>query len=225
MTDKILGEHIAHKLRRDILRGRFPPGTVIKERDSAAELGVSRTPMREAIRMLANEGLVELRPARSPIVRELDVKEVSDQVEVLIALEKLSAELACHHASDQEIEDLAGIVRHMDAEFYNVDPLDMFEIDMSFHTAIAQASHNNALAETHRSYLQRLWHARHIAAVQRRNRERVISEHSQIIAALRQRDPKAARKAIDNHLWHLAQDIRDQINKPTESAHETHADT
>ncbi|SPH17234.1 HTH-type transcriptional repressor RspR [Defluviimonas aquaemixtae] len=208
MAEPILAEQIANHLRRDILRGKLPPGTSIKERDNASELGVSRTPMREAIRILAKEGLVRLRPSRSPIVAQPDFKDVSDQAEVLIALEKLSAELACRDATEADIERIGGIVDYMAEHFAESDPLDMFEIDMSFHTAIAEASHNHALAETHRTFLQRLWRARYLAASQRRNRERVVSEHTRILDALKARNPDAARAAIDNHLWRLAEDIR-----------------
>lgn len=208
MTEDTLPEHLANRLRRAILRGRLPPGAAIKERDTAAELGVSRTPMREAIRILAKEGLVILRPSRSPIVAQPTFKEVSDQVEVLLALEKLSAELACRAASDSEIARIAEIADTMAADFDDTDRLDMFEIDMSFHTAIARASHNDALAETHCAFLARLWRARYLAAVQRRNRERVISHHGAIVKALQLRDPEATRAAIQAHLGHLAQDIR-----------------
>ncbi|MDQ2088874.1 GntR family transcriptional regulator [Marimonas arenosa] len=217
MAEPILAEQIAKQLRRDILRGRLAPGASIKERDNAAELGVSRTPMREAIRSLAKEGLVILRPSRSPIVARPSFKQVSDQAEVLIALEKLSAELACKHATEKDVAKIEGIVDHMAAHFDTTDPLDMFEIDMSFHTAIAAASHNKALAETHCSYLQRLWRARYLAASQRRNRERVVNEHMRIVEALKARDISASRAAIDNHLWHLAEDIRGVIEAEAEA--------
>ncbi len=215
MSESTLAEQIAVQLRRSILRGDIKPGQSVKERDNAAEMGVSRTPMREAIRILAKEGLIVLRPSRSPIVAELDFKSVSDQAEVLIALENLSAELACKNATAEDIAQIDGIVAYMAEHFYDTDPLDMFEIDMSFHTALAEASHNRALAETHRSYLQRLWHARYLAASQRRNRERVVTEHSKILEAIRSRDPAAARASVDNHLWHLAEDIRAQIERQT----------
>lgn len=208
MTETVLAEQIATRLRRDILRGTLPPGAPIKERDNASDLGVSRTPMREAIRILAKEGLVELRPSRSPIVARPDVKDLADQTLVLIALEKLSAELACAAATAADLDRIAGILATMADRFAETDPLDMFEIDMSFHTAIAEASHNRALAETHRAFLQRLWHARFLAARQKRARDRVLQEHGRILDALRARDPVAARMAIERHLGHLADDIR-----------------
>jgi len=207
MTEHNLAQQIAKTLRRKILQGKLPPGSSIKERDNAAEIGVSRTPLREAIRILATEGLVELRPARSPIVSVLTIKQISDDVEVLLAVEKLSGELACERASDDEISNIERIVADMSARFDSDDPLDMFETDMSFHSAIAAAAHNLALADVHRQYLARLWRARYLAAVQRRNRERVIDHHTQIVKALRARDAKAIRNAIDVHLHKLRDDI------------------
>lgn len=216
MTEPILAEQIAAQLRRDILRGKLAPGASVKERDNAAELGVSRTPMREAIRILATEGLVRLRPSRSPIVAQLDFKEVKDQTQVLVALEKLSAELACVHATKTDINAIAKILARMEKHFDTMDPLDMFEIDMSFHAAIARASHNDALAETHQSFMQRLWRARYLSAVQRRNRDRVVTQHGQIVDALRNRDAKAAVAAIDTHLRNMAEDIRAVIEAENE---------
>src|SRR6056297_877527 len=213
MSKETLAEQIANRLRRNILRGKLLPGMAVKERDIAADMGVSRTPIREAIRILSKEGLVELRPSRSPIVAVSDFSEVADQTEVLIALEKLSAELACKNASEAEIENLAAITQYMSDHFNTTDALDMFEIDMSFHSAIAAASGNKALAETHGTFLRRLWRARYMAARQRRNRERVLNQHTRILDALRARNSDEAREAIGNHLWHLAEDIRSVIEQ------------
>lgn len=220
MSKESLAEQIANRLRRDILRGNLLPGMSVKERDIAADIGVSRTPIREAIRILSKEGLVELRPSRSPIVAVSDISEVSDQAEVLIALEKLSAELACKKATDAEIENLSNINAYMSENFDRTDPLDMFEIDMSFHMAIAAASGNKALATTHGTFLRRLWRARYLSAIQKRNRDRVVTHHTAILNALRARDSVAARNAIDNHLQYLAEDIRSVIEQETATVSE-----
>ena len=207
MTDQTLPAQIANQLRRDILRGVLRPGMSIKERDNADKMGVSRTPLREAIRILATEGLVELRPARSPIVAIPSIKQITDEVEVLLAVEKLSGELACARATQEEIDALAAILQVMSDTFDTVDAVEMFEIDMSFHTALARAAHNDALADIHGTYLARLWRSRFLAAIQRRNRERVVDHHGQIVAALRARDATAIRAAIGTHLDRLADDI------------------
>ncbi|HUG60252.1 MAG TPA: GntR family transcriptional regulator [Methylomirabilota bacterium] len=215
-TDHTLAEDIADSLRRDILRGKLLPGTPLKERDRAAELGVSRTPMREAIRILAKERLVELRPSRSPLVAAPTMKEIADQVQVMLTLEKLSAELACANASDADIEAIRAINDRMAAIYDTADNLDLFEIDMSFHTAVARASHNEPLAETHRAFLARLWRARYLAASQRRNLERVMRHHNAILDALAARDVEAVRAAIDAHLGQLTDDIRAAVDGETE---------
>ncbi|HBM59381.1 GntR family transcriptional regulator [Salipiger marinus] len=217
MTELSLAEQIAARLRRDILRGKLPPDTAIKERDNAAELGVSRTPMREAIRILSQEGLVLLRPARSPIVARHTVKEVHDQVVVLLTLEKLSAHLACVAASDSELDGLTQLNGRIGEAYDHVDALDLFEMDMAFHRMIAEISHNEALAETHRAYLARLWRARFLSAKMRRNRERVVTHHSAITTALRSRDPEAVDVALDMHLGNLAEDISAAIAAENEA--------
>ena len=190
MQEPILAEQIAKELRRDILRGNLAPGDSLKERDKAAEMGVSRTPMREAIRILAQEGLVQLRPARSPIVARPDVKEVTDDVEVLLAIEKLSGELACRRATDDDIAGIAEIVQQMVDNFDTLDALELFEIDMSFH----------------------------LSAVQRRNRASVIEHHTAILRALQARDSEAIRLAIGTHLDRLTDDIGNVIRREQEEA-------
>tara|TARA_R100000935_G_scaffold2705_1_gene7301 strand:- start:460 stop:1146 length:687 start_codon:yes stop_codon:yes gene_type:complete len=221
MADQTLPAQIADQLRRDILRGILRPGMSIKERDNADKLGVSRTPLREAVRILATEGLVELRPARSPIVSIPSVKQVADDVEVLLAIEKMSAELACARATEAEIDALAAIVDVMANKFDTVDAVEMFEIDMSFHAGLARAAHNPSLADIHSTFLSRLWRSRFLSAIQRRNRERVVDHHSQIVAALRARDTDAIRTALGAHLDRLAPDIINVITQEIEQASAT----
>lgn len=207
MADKTLPEQIADTVRRDILRGVYLPGHPIKERDTSAALGVSRTPLREAVRILAREGLVILRPARSPLVADPSLKEVTDAIAVLRTLEVLSGELACAEATDQEIAGIRTIHQRIGDSFETLDPLDLFEIDMSFHIAIAQASHNPALAETHGDYLARLWRIRFLSARMRRSRERIMRQHGAIVDALETRDASRARDAIDAHLLDLLANV------------------
>lgn len=208
MSDQTLPEQIAQTLRRDILRGKLSPGDSIKERDNAAEMGVSRTPMREAIRILAKEGLVILRPSRSPIVANPSLQEITDAIEVLTCLELTAAELACRRASDAEIRAIQEIQQHMEAVYDTVDPIDVFEIDMGFHVAIVRASHNPAMAEAHNAYLSRMWRARYLSAVRKRSRDRVLAQHRAIVAALLARNAADLTEHLESHLEHLAINVR-----------------
>lgn len=213
MADKTLPETIAHQMRRNILRGQLAPGDSIKERDNAAELGVSRTPMREAIRILAKEGLVILRPSRSPIVANPSLQEICDNIEVLATLELKSAELACERATDEEIGGIRDIQEYMEKVYDDLDTVDVFEIDMKFHVAIALASHNPSMAETHNAYLSRLWRARFLSAARKRSRDRVLNQHRAIVEGLVARDAERVAREIGNHLEHLSINVRHRFEE------------
>lgn len=223
MVDGTLPEQIANRLRRDILRGQLPPGAPVKERDHAAELGVSRTPMREAIRILAKEGLVQLRPARSPIVAKPSFEEVAHNIEVMAALEVLSVRLACQRASDAEIDGIAEVADRMERDYDALDRVELFELDMRFHRAIARAAGNPVLAETHGALLARLWRVRYLSASRKRSRNRVLRQHADIVTALRARDAVAAQSCVQAHLDHLLINVVDVFDAD-ETVNETVVD-
>ena len=130
-------------------------------------------------------------------------------------MEKLAGQLARKNATEADIDHIVEIVEHMAKNFDESDPLDMFEFDMSFHTAIAAASGNKALAETHGTFQRQLWRVRYLAASQRSRRERVVGKYTRILEALCARDKITVRDAIINHLWHLAEDIKEVIEQET----------
>lgn len=215
-ADDPLANTIAYELRREILRGTLPPGATIKERDNAERQGVSRTPMREAIRILAKEGLVQLRPLRSPVVADPSLKEIIDQVQVLHALEMLSGELACEHATAGDLAQITALKERLDQIYSDADALDVFEVDMQFHAAIVAATHNAALAETHGAYMARLWRARYLSSRRKRARERVLRQHSAILAALIARDTAAIKTEIGAHLADMVLNIQDHFREMQE---------
>jgi DNA-binding GntR family transcriptional regulator len=208
-----LSEQIAAQLRRDILNGKYPPGAPIKERDNAVEMGVSRTPMREAIRILANEGLVQLRPSRSPIVAEPSFKQIADNIEVLTTLELRAADLACQNASTEQIDDIIAAEDRFERGQDRLEPVDLFELDMQFHAAIVRASNNTVLVEIHRTILARMWRARFLSSRRKRSRDRVLLEHGRIIKELKTRDARLVRKHLQAHLDHLLDNVRDYFEQ------------
>ena len=124
---KNLAEQAAEELRKLILLEKLKPGAAIPEREYAEALGVSRTPLREALRLLAGEGLVEIVPGRVPRVSEPTLEEVKHLLEVQGALEALAGELACSEASDAEIDSIAKLERSMHDLPEGSDPLIFFE--------------------------------------------------------------------------------------------------
>lgn len=212
MNTKTLPERIADQLRRDILRGNLEPGAPIKERDRAAAMQVSRTPMREAVRILANEGLVILRPSRSPIVANPTLEEITHAIEVLMGLETFAAELACERASDAEIAEIRDINARMIALQDKIDSVDLFDIDMTFHKCIVRAAHNPALTEAHKTVLERMWRVRYLSASQRKRRRSTLEQHEGIIAGLEARDAHKTSAFVRAHLVSLVDNVRHKFN-------------
>ena len=195
-----LSEDAASTLREMILLEKLPPGTSLPERDLAEALGVSRTPMREAIRLLANEGLVSYTPSRRPYVADPSLDEINDCLRVQGSLEALAGEWACALASDEEIARIAAI-NHSIADASDAEgKLQAFRRDMQFHVAIVAASKNQALAATHKTYNARLWRVRFLSSQRRQGREETRREHLEIVEALTARDPQATAKALKRHL-------------------------
>jgi DNA-binding GntR family transcriptional regulator len=206
-TDKTFPAGIAARLRREILTGELPPGSPLKERDNAQRLGVSRTPLREAVRILGQEGLVTLRPLRSPVIADPSLEEVLDEIAVLRQLEIFSGGLACQKATPEEIEAIALLAADVAANHATGDEVDVFDQDMRMHSAIADAAHNAALSRTYREYLARLWRVRFVSARERTDAPRVLADHEEMIAALRVRDSARMTAALASHLDGMVRNV------------------
>lgn len=198
---------IADRLRREILTGAIAPGSPIKERDHAERLGISRTPLREAVRILAKEGLVTLRPLRSPLVTDLTRAEAMDEVAVLRLLELAGGELACANATDAEIAAIAALARAVEDNHATGDKVEVFDIDMRMHRAIVAAGHNAALSRSYGEYLARLWRIRFLSARRRSDAAQVLAAHRGMVDALAARDWPAMRAHMESHLDGLVRNL------------------
>ncbi|MEM6942594.1 MAG: GntR family transcriptional regulator [Pseudomonadota bacterium] len=195
-----LAAEAADSLRELIILGKLAPGLPVRERDLAEAFGISRTPLKEALRILEGEGLVVYSPTRRPFVANPSLGEINDWLRVQGALEALAGELACEKASDAELVEIerlnAAIREARDAN----GQLEAFRADMRFHVAIVAASGNAALAETHATYNARLWRLRFLSSQRVAGRDTTRQEHLDIVDALKTRDAAAARRALEQHL-------------------------
>ena len=197
---KSLAEQSADKLRELILLEKLPPGLALNERDLSGLLGISRTPVRDAIRLLEVEGLVDYSETRRPRVADPSMETLSHWLLIQGALEGLAGEQACLYASDEELTHIASLQNQM-IELAECDKgMRRFELDMAFHRAIVAASHNPPLVETHNQYNSRLWRARFVSSQRRANRKQQMRKHQAIIDALLARDGAAASDALVAHL-------------------------
>ncbi|WP_299625135.1 GntR family transcriptional regulator [Pelagibius sp.] len=195
-----LAEEAADSLREMILLEKLPPGMALPERDLSEILGISRTPLREAIRLLEIEGLVEYSATRRPRVADPSLEELTHCLMVQGALEGLAGRQACLHASDADLAEIAALNREMTEIPEEADPLHAFRLDMAFHCAIVKAAGNPPLIETHRQYNARLWRARFVSSKWRLGREKKRSNHREIVDALLARDQAGAEAALRGHL-------------------------
>lgn len=197
---KTLAEEAADTLRELILLEKLPPGKPVPERELAAALGISRTPMREALRLLEVEGLIEYSATRRPRVADPTLTELAQYLSVLGVLEGLAGEQACENATDGEIAAIGALCRKMEQTSNGDDPLEFFRTDMAFHRSIVEASRNPPLIETHRQYNARLWRARFISSRRRPDRPGTLRQHKEVYEAIARRDGEACAAALRRHL-------------------------
>lgn len=195
-----LSEEAADTLRELILLEKLAPGMAFSERDLAEGLGISRTPLKEAIRILESEGLIEYGPTRRPYVADPKIEVLVQNLQVLGSLEGLAGELACAAATNKEIAGISELCDRMNAAPKTVDPLDYFRLDMSFHRQIIVASRNAPLIATHAQYNARLWRARYISSKRRGERDSTLGQHIDIIRSLQKRDGPETARQMRRHL-------------------------
>lgn len=142
-----LHDQVANQVRDLIIEGYLEPGSRIDEMDLVTRLGVSRTPMREALRTLAAEGLVVIRPSRGVIVRKLSAEDVFSMLEMLGEIERFGGVLAAERATEEEVAALLDIHQRMMALYEARDRLPYYKLNQLFHSRLAEASHNATLVE------------------------------------------------------------------------------
>lgn len=203
-----LGEQVADILREQILLGDLKPGDSIPERETSAALAVSRTPLREALLMLEVEGLIEMAPARTPVVAKPSLLEVTHLLLVQSALEALAGECSCEEATEEEIEEIEAMHQTMLETMDNPDPVEFFKVDMGFHEAIVASTKNLSLIKTHKQFHARLWRARFLSARRRSAREMAMIDHGRIVEGLQRRDKELVSSAMKEHLRLAVDNVR-----------------
>ena len=202
-----LAYRVAENIRELILLEQLPPDATITERDMAEALGVSRTPLREALRILASEGLITIPANRKPRVANPPLHSIIELLQIQGALEGLAGEIACKHATDAELAYIEKLHSEMVSISETSPALDFFSLDMEFHKSIVAASGNQSLVEVHTSYNNRLYRARFISSRRPLGRPNTLKQHEQIVKCLLRRDEASVRAALRNHLETTGENI------------------
>ncbi len=190
----------AAKLRQMIIAGDLPPGQRISEREISTHLdGLSRTPLREALKMLAAEGLVCISPNRGATVAALSISEVEDILELIVGLEGLAAERACQRISDAEISEIEALHRLMHDAFRDGRLMDYFEINQRIHQEIVDGAGNRELSRIYAAACARIQRYRYAGNRRHERWDRAVAEHDQIVTALKDRDGALLRELLRAH--------------------------
>jgi len=190
----------AGRLRQMILDGDLAPAERLNERALGQRLGISRTPLREALRMLASEGLVRVEPNRGAIVAPLDRADIEATFEVLGALEGLAGELAAARITDAELAEIKALHFEMRAHHARGDRAAYFAANQAIHSRIARAGGNAVLGETFEKLNARVKRVRYAANLTAARWDKAVDEHERMISALEARDGRALRAILEVHL-------------------------
>ncbi|MEJ8851550.1 GntR family transcriptional regulator [Variovorax rhizosphaerae] len=195
-----LHDQVATRLRTMLIEGRIAPGAKLNERELCDQLRVSRTPLREAIKLLAAEGLVDLLPNRGAVAVKLTEADVVNTFELLATLEGMSGELAVQRMTDGELAEVRALHYEMLACFARRDLSGYYRINARIHVAINDAARNPVLTSTYRSVNARVQSLRFRTNQNEAKWAAAVAEHERMIEALGARDPVAMRQVLVEHL-------------------------
>jgi DNA-binding GntR family transcriptional regulator len=210
-----LAVELTDRLRTLIMEGELKPGEKIPERLLTVRFGVSRTPVREAVKILAAEGLVVLVQNRGAVVSKLTVSELEEVFPVLAALEGVVGELACKQASDGEIANIRRLNEEMHRAFARSDRPTYFELNQKIHAALLEAARNPTLTQQHQMVARRASRARYQANLTSERWKEAMREHDAILAALEARDGPALGALMKAHMEHKLRSIAPAIAEAT----------
>ncbi len=206
-----LHDAIVARVRDMVIEGELAPGTRLHEGNLGKTLGVSRTPLREALKFLVSEGLLELSPGRGAVVRQFTAKDVHDSLIVLGSLEGLAGRLACANATDAEIREVQQLHDRMMDMYEKRDRLPYFKLNQAIHSAILRLTKNEALVSVHGVLQARLKRIRYIGNEGPEKWAGAVADHEEIIMALAARDPERLSTILTAHMEKTWERVRNSV--------------
>ena len=200
LNRKSLHEQVAEELREQIISGAMKPGEKLAVKELALNIGVSLTPLREAIKLLAAENLIEIAPHRGASVALITVEQTRALFEVIAGIESLAAELAAIRMTESEREELLELHEKMRSHSGDASPARYFDCNRKIHDAIVEYARNPILSEHREKLAQQAARVRFFALKDMRRREEALQEHEDLMRAFKERDADAARRIWRKHL-------------------------
>lgn len=194
-------------LQQMIVHGELAPGARIVEPALCEQLAISRTPLREAIRMLSSDGLVAIRHNRNAVVTLIDSRELEYLFEAEAGIEGLAAGLAANRMTNTDLKQLETLQERLEKLHAKGDRAGYFEVNQRIHTLLVAGAKNPVLEETHQRLLGRLERARYLALNSIGRWQESTDEHRAILEALKARDGERAQRLLADHVRHTGEAI------------------
>jgi DNA-binding GntR family transcriptional regulator len=201
------------RVREMIFSGELAGGERVLERMLCQRLAVSRTPLREALKVLASEGLVQLLPNRGARVVRLTAEAVDEMFPVMGALESLAGELACARITDIEIDEVRALHYQMAIHHKRGELREYFALNQHIHGKILEAAGNPTLAGIYDALMARIRIARYRANLSRERWNKAMAEHEEILDALAKRDGALLATVLRKHLENTCDTVKDVIRR------------
>ena len=219
-THASLHDELLANLRDYIVEGNLADGARVPERLLCERFGISRTPLREALKVLAAEGLIDLLPNRGARVRALDAEDLRELFDVMGGLEALAGRLACERISDTETAAIENVHHEMYRHYLRRDMHGYFQCNQAIHRMIVEAAGNTALSATYASFAGRIRRVRYSAnlATDRDRWGEAMREHETILDALRRRAGSELSDILFQHLRNKRKAAQAKVEDGTEPA-------
>ncbi|MDB2550990.1 GntR family transcriptional regulator [Paracoccus sp. (in: a-proteobacteria)] len=206
-----LHEELTESLRKLIVSGELQPGRKVPEKELCELYGVSRTPLREALKVLATDGLVNLEPNRGAWVSRITVEELDELFPVMGALEALAGELACKHITDDEIAQVRALHDRMFAHYTARELEAYFKLNQQIHETILAAARNATLTVQYGTLAARVRRGRYMANMTRERWDQAMKEHEDILDALQARDGGRLAVILRKHMEKTSVTLREWL--------------
>lgn len=208
-----LRDVVFNTLREAILKGDLKPGERLMELQLASKLGVSRTPIREAIRMLEQEGLAVTTPRKGAEVAKMTLKDMEDVLEIRDALDELAVRIACQKISDEQLKQLEDMKELFEKSTQTGNVKKIAEADVTFHDVIYEATGNPKLVTLLSNLREQVYRYRVEYIKDPKNYPTLIAEHEAILESLKNRDVKNAVEAMHVHVANQAEAVKTVIQE------------
>lgn len=208
-----LHEELTERLRTMIVEGVLAAGEKVPEKALCEKLGVSRTPMREALKVLAAENLLTLEPNRGARVRAITIEDLEEVFPLMGAFEALAGELACKNITDTQLTEIKKAHEQMVQHFQDADMPEYFRHNQRIHEIIMEAAANPTLSSMYQSLAARVRRARYLANMSAERWKQAVDEHEEIIQALEKKDGQLLGSILKRHLMNKFETVRHWLSE------------